>query len=237
MPKETAGICLTSGTKQKMGIANTRPIVAVEVTNPMDGKVERTYAMLDGGSEFSIMDQSLAKKLGVQTAEEQMTVTTLDSTIQKERQVCYATLSSIDQTYILGNSKLVLAESLPTSTSTVPRNKDLSDYAHLKGVKVIELPKSKKVGLIIGTNEPSAHVPSEVRRGSRFEPQALRTPFGWTIVSTGSSKGQCAYIQKDNDKIHGLLQKLYNQDFQDTHIERTAHPKMTYRQLKYGKIL
>jgi hypothetical protein len=100
---------------------------------------------------------------------------------------------------VLGNSKLVLAEHLPAITSTVPRNKDLSDHIHLKGVQVIELPKKKKVSLIIGTDKPSAHVPSEVRRGSRFKPQALRTPFGWTVLSTGPSIDQCAFIQKDKE--------------------------------------
>jgi hypothetical protein len=61
--------------------------VAVEVTNPMNGKTEKTYAMLDGGSEFSIIDQSLAKKLDLETDVEEMTVTTLESTVHKERQV------------------------------------------------------------------------------------------------------------------------------------------------------
>jgi hypothetical protein len=128
-----------------------------------------------------------------------MTVTTLESTTNKERQVCYATLSSIHQPFVLGNSKLLLAESLPTLNCAIPRNKNLSDYAHLRDVSIIELPEWKRVSLIIGTNEASAHVPSEVRRGSRFEPQALQTPFGWTIISSGSSNGQCAYIQRDEE--------------------------------------
>jgi hypothetical protein len=135
--------------------------------------------------------------------------------------VCHATLSSINQTYVLDDSKLMLAENLPTVNCAVPRNKDISSYAQLGGVKIIELPK-KKVSLIIGTNELSAHVPSETRRGSRFEPQALSTSFGWTVVSTGSSNGQCAYIQKEDDEIHDLLQKMYNHNFQDAHIENTA---------------
>jgi hypothetical protein len=88
-------MCLSSGSKEK-GVANTCPIVAVKVTNPTNGKVEKTYAMLDGGSEFSIIDQSLAKSLGVETAKELMTITTLNSTTQKDRQVCHATLSSMD---------------------------------------------------------------------------------------------------------------------------------------------
>jgi hypothetical protein len=153
--------------------------------------------MLDGGSEFSIIDQSLAKKLGVETRKEGMTVTTLDSTTWNERQVCHLTLSNMEQTLVLESSKLVINESLPTSTCSLPQNSGLSKFGHLKGVQVIELPKWKKITLIIGTNEPSAHVSSEARRGSRFEPQALRTPFGWTIVSTGSSNSQCASMQKD----------------------------------------
>jgi hypothetical protein len=42
------------------------------------------------------------------------------------------------------------------------------------------------------------------------------------VVSTGSFNGQCAYIQKEDDEIHDLLQKMYNHDFQDSHIEKTA---------------
>jgi hypothetical protein len=152
-------MCFSSCRKEKKMVANTRLIVAVEVTNPSNGKMQKTYAMLDGGSEFSIIDLSLAKKLGVETTKEEMTVTTLKSIIHKEQQVCHATLYSIDQTYVLDDSKLMLAENLPAVNCAVPRNKDISSYAHLGGIKVIELPK-KKVSLIIGTNEPSTHVPS-----------------------------------------------------------------------------
>ena len=129
----------------------------------------------------------------------------------------------MDQAYVLESSKFVIADALPTFTCAIPRNKDISSYAHLEGVRVIELQKKHKVSLIIGTNEPSAHVPDEVKRGSRFQPQGLKTPFGWTVVSTGSSNSnQCAFVQKDNDELHALLQKMYNHDFQDTHIEKTA---------------
>ena len=73
-------MCLGSSNKNKKRATNTRPIVAVKVTNCINGKTEKTYAMLDGGSEFSIIDQSLAKKLGVETTKEEMTVTTLEYT-------------------------------------------------------------------------------------------------------------------------------------------------------------
>jgi hypothetical protein len=65
-------------------VTNTRPVVAVQIMNPMNGKTEKNYAMLDGGYEFSIMDQSLACKLGLETNKEEMMVTTLESTIEKE---------------------------------------------------------------------------------------------------------------------------------------------------------
>jgi hypothetical protein len=163
-PLENAGMCLISGSKVKKGVS-TCPIVALQVTNPANGKVEKNYAMLDGGAEFAIIDHSLAQRLGVRTDKEKITVTTLESTVNKKQQVCYATLSNFDQTYILDISKFMLAESLPTTNCAVPRNKDLLDYAHLNGVQVIKLPKKERVSLIIGTNEPSAHVPSEVRKG------------------------------------------------------------------------
>jgi hypothetical protein len=136
--------------------------------------------------------------------------------------MCHATLSSMDQTCVLENIKLMLAEALSTITCPVPKNRDIADYTHLRGIKVIELPRGKKVSLIIGTNEPYAHVPFEVRRGSRFEPQALRTSFGWTVLSTGTSNGQCAYVQKGDEEIHSLYKKMYNHDFQDANIEKTA---------------
>jgi hypothetical protein len=63
---------------------NTHPMVAVELRNPLNVKTERTYAMLVSGSEFSIIDQSLARKLGVETTKEELTVTTLESTVHKE---------------------------------------------------------------------------------------------------------------------------------------------------------
>jgi hypothetical protein len=122
-PLENAGMCLSPGTKERRKVMNTCPIVAVELKNPLNGETEKTYVMLDSGSEFSIIDQSLARKLDVDTTKEELTVTTLESTIHKERQVCCVTISSIDQTYVLEDSKLMLAESLPTMHCPDPQNR------------------------------------------------------------------------------------------------------------------
>ena len=54
---ENAGMCFSSTARKSMEITNTRPVVAVKVSNPINGKFVKTYAMLDGGSEFSIMDR------------------------------------------------------------------------------------------------------------------------------------------------------------------------------------
>jgi hypothetical protein len=41
-------------------------------------------------------------------------------------------------------------------------------------------------------------------------------------MSNVSSNGHCAAIQRNDDEVHQFLQKMYNHDFHETHIEKTA---------------
>ena len=46
-----------------------RPIVAVTITNPVSGKSERIYALIDSGADRDYLSTDLGERLGLITSE------------------------------------------------------------------------------------------------------------------------------------------------------------------------
>ena len=83
--------------------------------------------------------------------------------------------------------------------------------------------------MLIGLDHPEiVEQHSEIRRGQRDEPIAVRTPFGWTVCGKLSQsrvkpKVRVNFATTDFDRrISEQLDKLYNTEFHDSLIEETA---------------
>ena len=64
---------------------------------------------------------------------------------------------------------------------------DLSRYQHLADLTIC-FPQQSSVDLLIGQDNSDALIPLDVRRGSRGEPFAVRTLFGWSVNGSVSSE-------------------------------------------------
>jgi hypothetical protein len=126
-----------------------------------------------GGSELSWMSRDIVDLLRVKCKVKEMTITTLNSTITRQTPECRVTISSLSGDYKLNESTFIVANQLPTTSCVIPGYLELRNYSHLKGIRIHKLKEPANVTIRIGVNEPSAHAPDMVRRGSRFQPQGL----------------------------------------------------------------
>ena len=67
---------------------------------------------------------------------------------------------------------------LSISKRSVPSDEDVSQWPHLKSVKLPRLEgEEKAVSILIGNDVPEAHWVYDERRGRRKQPYAVRTPL------------------------------------------------------------
>ena len=84
---------------------------------------------------------------------------------------------------------------------------DADIYTHLDDVDL---------EAVSAANVPEALIPLEIRRGTKDQPLALRTKFGWTLFgasSGGEGMNQYAFnvlhTSEDDDKMNTMLERFW----------------------------
>ncbi|XP_044170564.1 uncharacterized protein LOC122954581 [Acropora millepora] len=165
-------------------------VVPVKIINN-DGHSVTTYALLDTGSEETFLSKTISDRLGLEVKNcSTLAACTLsgESSIklgQANVQV-KAVDNHEDRTLTIENVKVI-----DNLTITTTRARDLSQWPHLKDLKIPDV-EDNQVTMLIGANVPEAQVHEECRRGRSGEPYAVRTVLGWAVlgpvnVANGSS--------------------------------------------------
>ena len=153
-------------------------IVPVQVCS--GGQTVKTYALLDGGSTVSLIENSLVEKLNVTGINKQFVINTVNGTSEINSKEVPITVTSLDGN---NNVKIPNAWAVPKlsiSPDSIPKAGDTSKWQHLQGIDLPEI-DVKQISLLIGSDTPEVFWSLEERRGARGEPQATRTLLGWTL--------------------------------------------------------
>ena len=199
------------------------------------GKLVHTYALLDSGSDVSLVDEKLLDELHIKGKRTAYSITTVNSkrSCQNGKQVYLDVRPYGGGSYVRVN-KLLSVSNLPVSLSGLPTTEELQVYDHLKDV---QLPKihGGKVSMLIGSDVPELVVPYEVRRGPPSQPCAMRCRLGWvvlgklpTVSGNMSANGQTHFIQElaspsHEQELHDDLSKqvmrLWETDYSEVSSE------------------
>ena len=204
-------------------------IVPVKVKGRGQEKEVRTYALLDSGSDVTLCDEDLVKRLGVSGIERSFLMTTQErknsSKIGLEVEL---TVESLDGDAKIELPRVWAIQALNISESSIPREDDALKWPHLQD---IELPGADepRVRLLIGCNVPDAFMTSEERRGRKGEPHAAKTTLGWTVFGPANkitdSRCQVNLLQlkkaeenipDSNRLLRNQLEKFWKTDFGDS---------------------
>lgn len=148
------------------------------------GKVVTTYAMLDSGSEITLVDPSLASTLDLDGQPDELVVSTVsnDNDIQHGYRVNLSVESLIDnepQRLELRSAWCGRDLKIPLRHQLMRSNK--SRWSHLQDVPFPDV-QQKKISIIIGTNVPEAFIPLDVRHNGPQAPVAIRSCLGFSIL-------------------------------------------------------
>ena len=142
-----------------------------------------TYAMLDSGSEISLVDPSLIEQLGIQGRSDKLVVSTVsnENDLQHGQRVNLALESLTDE----NPERLEIINAWCSKELKIPLRHqrvlhDKSKWNHLQDIPFPNVER-KKISIIIGTNLPEAFIPLDVRYDGPESPVAIRSRLGYSI--------------------------------------------------------
>ena len=192
-------------------------IVEVEVQTKNGGRL-KTHALLDNGSQATLVKEDLAKRLALTGAKQAVHVGSIKDKgepLQVER-VSFSISSTdrkctfdVNNAYVMPRSKFnTPSQRIPTSFKTDPK--------YLHGLKLCNV-SAKEVDFLIGADIPEALIATQVRRGPSGQPYAVETPFGWTLLGVADAGVKSARIQIDvnhmqiwkDDELHNRVEEFW----------------------------
>ena len=193
-----------------------RVIVPVEVE--ARGVTVQTYAFLDTGSETSFIDKDLFSRLRIQESPRPVNIVTISQHSEPfEKYSVNLTVSSLmDDSVNFKIREVVKADALPVSPNAVVSLNDLLSLPHLQGVTIPKM-NQDKVSLLIGLDCPNAHRILEMREGDGTQPNAVKTPFGWSLLgpainrTEGNRDMQTYFVQSDEALDHEIRKSWFTE--------------------------
>merc|ERR1712198_352525 len=134
-----------------------RPILPVQVEFS-NGKKAFTYALLDRGSNRTVMTNAFIKRMGAPTRQEMISLQGLGVVSTGARMVGAAKIRSVVDKKVLNEVEFVEVDAILVDESHVATNHDAEKYEHFRGIQLVELQR-KEVGVLIGTDCSNAFSP------------------------------------------------------------------------------
>ncbi len=158
-----------------------------------------TYALLDDGSQKTLLRDDIAQKLKLPWTPQLLSITTV---VEKAGEPIQAKESAIsvlskDKDFKLDIEDVSIVPADKFNMPSRPRLQDGDYFTCLDGI-VIDSIAPEEITLLIGGDEQEAHIQSDVRRGRKDQPLAIKTPFGWTLFGSSreGKKTSCNTVTK-----------------------------------------
>ncbi|XP_066919295.1 uncharacterized protein [Clytia hemisphaerica] len=194
----------------------------------LDSSSITTYALLDTGSQSTLVRDDVAKKLKLKKKDKKITITTINDigtkTKVKETSMRVENRDdgigvNIDHCYIVPKSSFHMPKQQYPSTMMKKMKEE-------KGIKLHNA-LYEEIGILIGANVPSVHIPLEVKEGENSEPLAIKTIFGWTLFGASGQPETVSMnrivIEPEAD-LHHCVQRIWDQDFYYKPIRTVTKP-------------
>ena len=187
---EVAVSMMASGPGRKVGL----PIIPLRVNVNGSGREDTAYAALDICSNASYIRKSLVNRLSAVPckAPRDLHLNTMAGSEEMSRPdvVHGLTVRGMTGEGELTLKGMIVRDSIPASTDDMIIDHDLKKWPYLKEVK-LEPPSRiyRKVDLLIGGNNPSAHHILKMILSEKEGPNAALTTFGsWTVYGPTSKQ-------------------------------------------------
>ena len=187
-------------------------VLPVRIVGPLGQRV--TYALLDSGSDSTMVDARIARDIGLVGDSTKLQIHSVSSSHQIVSSRVNFSVESLDKTGTITVNGGLTMTNWAVRAGPPPKER-LANWTHLKDVSVGEL-DDKHVGLLIGCDVPEAHRSLEEKVGSPKQPLARKTILGWIVLGpwTRSLNGDRSVLHSSLE-VKDLLTRLYDSEFND----------------------
>ncbi|XP_057379661.1 uncharacterized protein LOC130701900 [Daphnia carinata] len=214
---DAVGVTFTGSTASNSTSRRTLlPIVPVILK--ANGMETRTFALLDSGSEISVLKRQTADHLGIRGRLERTTTKTVNGESQAvDTEVVCFTITSIDRTFDFEAVDVHVMPSFELTKRPFDLVKLTKTWPHLSHVPIHSF-KAEDVAVLIGQDHPAALEIFETRKDplQPRSPRAHLTAFGWYIAGpthrSGSQGVGCFHISSGEDKITYMVRQFIEVD-------------------------
>ena len=168
---------------------NRLQVLPVCLRNPQTGVSIEVYALLDNGCNTNLLSRRISDLLGLNGDPSVMNLQLADGKVRRDKPTSLVKELHIrgvnrSQVYTLHDVRLM--NGLPECKLSISGPQDVVNRKHFKGINVPVL-AADDISLIIGTGEKLLHRQLERRNGPPDQPDAIRTPLGWTFLGGDGS--------------------------------------------------
>ena len=148
---------------------------------------QATYAMLDCAATSSAVLSDILDSINGIILERSCKLSTFDKCENSMRNFADFKIQPLDRSFTLDVGNALVGDILTTERDKAPRNLDIKDLSYMKDVSFDEL-DDPTIGVILDACFAWTWTGLGQRFGSREQPIALRTKFGWTLVGPALDK-------------------------------------------------
>ena len=146
-----------------------------------------TYALLDTQSSHTFVDQEVCEKLQAAMEPVKLKLSTMmgkDSVVKSQR-VCDLKIRGLSSNISISLPPAYTRDFIPLERTHIPTCQTAQKWKHLVNMAE-EIPPLMDcgVGLLIGYDCSRALIPRKVITGGDYEPYAIKTDLGWSIVGS-----------------------------------------------------
>ncbi|CAH8641973.1 unnamed protein product [Schistosoma margrebowiei] len=177
------------------------------------------YALLDNGSDVTLIKSSCLRHLGLKEDRASVVVGTVSGNRTMTATRTPFEVYSLDRSEHVTIEGALIAASVPGHKPTRSAVNNLVKWPHLRDVPIDHL-DSEEVLLLIGCDVPEAHWVLDQRLGGRKNPYAVKTLLGWTVFGPASYPEYRKRIVNHTSKIQTLeneIRKFYDSEFSDAY--------------------
>ena len=182
-PPQGASRVVAAASAGSSGAASATLLQVVPVIIIGDqGKSKEVYALLDPGSQTSLLSEEVMEQLGLDGEEQELHLRNVESCGRPQ----LSKRLQLDLFASRGNcTRVTVPEAFSVKNLNIrtPQVQVRPEWHHVSGLDIPDC-SNKKVDLLLGANVLEAVLQLEVRTGYPGQPVAIRTLFGWTL--TGS---------------------------------------------------
>lgn len=212
---ERSKATINTGTVRNENGSVSLGVIPVKLKGPKG--VIIVNALLDTGSDATLLSKAVMEKLGLDGDLKTLSLTTLHGERRTDAFRVNLSIGPVNSDN-MQTVKAWAVDHLPSVTSLVPEREQRQEWQHLHSLE-LPTPCPGPIAILIGMDIPSAHWVYESKFGGTQDPYAVRTPFGWIVLGPLNAKRSARVISNNvsltEEETLAKFESAYQMEFSE----------------------